>query len=227
MSEQPVYPCVICRKATPTAGMVCDGDRLWLHRTLGEIPTLHARLRDALVPGQAQGQRVSGSREAPLPLRVDALDLGMPARLPEPTDAARAHPEDQIGSLSVASVLDSWVRDWREVRNMREIAPVPTVVTLARWLRDRLDWACTNHSAVDEFAHEMRSLLRALRAACGVEEVRPELLDAPCSRCDTRAMYRLPGEDRVECGGCGRRLTEDEYRRWCGLLAADLREDAA
>lgn len=134
---------------------------------------------------------------------------------------------DQVGHLSVASILDSWVRDWRDVRGMDEGAPLPTVVTLARWLSVRLDWACGHHGAVDEFATEMSDLVRTLRRICGTTEVKPELLDAECSRCDQRAMYRLPGEDRVECGGCGRRLTEDEYRVWCGLLVADLKERVA
>lgn len=72
--------CVICQRREAEQPQVCLGDRLWLDRTLAEIVELYAMLPANMVPGQAQGQRVSGSREAPLPLRVDPLDLSMPAR---------------------------------------------------------------------------------------------------------------------------------------------------
>ncbi|MES2155863.1 MAG: hypothetical protein V4510_12075 [bacterium] len=212
--------CAICGR--PSETRVCEPDRTRMLAHLAQIPVMHAQLGPALVPGQAQGQRVTGSREAPLPLRVDALDLGMPAR------AGQIHDDlgDQTGMPSVASVLDSWVRDWRDTRARGEAAPLPTVVTLARWLTDRLDWACDHHGAIDEFAGELHRLTRALRGTLGLYEVRPALLDAPCSRCDARALHRLPGEDRVECGACGRLLTEDEYGRWCGLLVANGKEAA-
>lgn len=212
--------CVVC--ARPSETRVCDPDRARMLAHLAQIPVMHAQLGAALVPGQAQGQRVTGSRQAPLPLRVDALDLGMPARAGQVHD----HHDDQTGMPSVASVLDCWVRDWRDTRGMGEAAPLPTVVTLARWLTDRLDWARDHHGAIDEFATELHGLVRALRGTLGLYEVRPALLDAPCSRCDARALHRLPGEDRVECGACGRLLTEAEYARWCGLLVANAKEAA-
>lgn len=110
---------------------------------------------------------------------------------------------------------------------MRKAPQAMTVSEMVAFLQANLNWACDHHAAVDEFATEMFALGSTLRRICGTTEVKPELLDAECSRCDQRAMYRLPGEDRVECGGCGRRLTEDEYRRWCGMLVADLKERVA
>jgi ribosomal protein S27E len=215
--------CVIDQRRQYDRAQVCSGCRLWLDRTLAEILELYALLPDHLAPGRAQeGQRVSGSREAPLPLRVDPLDLTMAARVATVHDVGR----DQIGLLSVASVLDSWARDWAEVRDMRETLPAPTVVELATWLGNRHGWACDLHPAVDDYAHELRDVRRSLRAVVGVNEVRPEYLDVPCRRCDLMDLHRLPGQDRVECGSCGDLLTEDEYRRWVKLLAADIRESA-
>jgi hypothetical protein len=184
---------------------------------------LYALVGAEMIPGQTQGQRVSGSREAPLPLRVDPLDLTLPAR------AAAIHDVlgDQIGHLSVASVLDSWVREWRETRDMRETPPGATVAELAGWLGNRLDWACSLHPAVDEFAREIRQLHRTIERTVGVNEVRPEHLDVPCRRCDLLDLHRLPGQDRVECGSCGDLLTEAEYSRWCGLLAGAYADGTA
>jgi hypothetical protein len=199
--------------------MVCDPDRDRLGRVLGEIVELYALLPGQLMPGQASGPRVSGSREAPLPLRVDPLDLTMPARAGAVSDGLG----DQVGYLSVAAVLDSWVRDWRETIRCGSVNPCPTVPELARWLRTWLPTACDEHKAVDEFTTEVFALAATLRRTCGLAEVKPELLDAACARCDSVSLHRLPGEDRIECGVCGRLMTEDEYRRWCGMLAADLK----
>jgi len=277
--------------------MVCDVDRDWLDRVLGEIVELYALLPEQLAPGQAAGPRVSGSREAPLPLRVDPLDLTMPARqtavsddlvpqyetihvevlvygrpepkrcdcpaceqtraqaradgLPDPTGpgpvgkcgwrkvtmAQRVRRRDDRGILayglsgdqqgepSVAGVLETWARDWQGYR--WALLPEPTVEALAWWLSVRLDWACEHHPAVDEFAAEVFALAATLRRTCGMVDPLPELLDAPCARCDNTSLHRLPGEDRVECGVCGRLMTEDEYRRYVGLVVAHHRRDVA
>src|SRR5262245_39099447 len=146
----------------------------------------------------------------------------MPARVATVHDMWR----DQTGQLSVATILDSWVRDWRDVRDRGERLPTPTVVELARWLGNRLEWACDSFLAVDEYANEMRDLRRSLRSVVGINEIRPEHLDVPCRRCDLLDLHRLPGQDRVECGSCGDLLTEDEYRRWVNLLAADMADAA-
>lgn len=136
-------------------------------------------------------------------------------------------PSEQVGYLSTATVLDLWVRDWRDVLDLNEGLPKPTVANLSLWLTNRLDRACADHAAVDEFAGEIRDLARSIRRAVGISEIRPEQLDIPCPRCDLLDLHRLPGEDRVECGSCGVLLTEEEYRRWVKLLAADVQNGVA
>lgn len=260
--------CVICAKAMESEAMACRPCGNKLDSTLVDIQTLHAELPAQMERGQSNGQRVSGSREAPLPLRVDPLDLSMPARGGSVVDdvvqqydvvqsvvkhtylLAEAQPMyvtdevhvwqkrpkteevdgkikpvlgpagDQIGYQSVLTLLDSWVRDWRETRAKSEHLPLPAGPSMITWLRNRLAWACQEHPAVDAFDQEMRELRSALRKVCGASEVKPELLDVPCRRCDGLDLHRLPGEDRVECGSCGLRLTEDEYRIWVGLVWA-------
>lgn len=216
--------CTICARNLDSPGMACDSCRRRLDSTLVEIGHLHAELPDHLERGQANGQRVSGSREAPLPLRVEPLDLSMPARAHKPTLVAREHPEDWLGHVSVLSTLDSWVRYWRDTRDMREHLPVPAGASLVSWLRTRLDWACDHHPAIDEFDKEMRDLRGALRTVLGVSDTRPELLDVPCRKCEWRSLAHLPGEDRVECDHCGDLSTLDEYKRWIGLLTTGIQD---
>lgn len=206
--------------------MGCASCRNRIDTILVEIGQLHAELPDHLERGQGGGPKVSGSREAPLPLQVDPLDFSLEARRFVPTPASKAHPEDWLGHESVLTTLDSWVRDWRHTRDQHEHLPVPAGASLISWLRNRLDWAYGHHTAIDEFDREIRELRSALRKVAGVSDIKPELLDVPCRKCEWLSLAHLPGQDRVECGHCGDLSTIDEYKRWTGLLAAGIQEGA-
>lgn len=205
--------CVVCQHPDRQVetGQVCPG---CAHRTacdLRDIADLYAQI--SLEPSiSAAGPRVSGSREAPLPLRVDALDLTMPAR------AGTIHDEhgDQCGHIAAASILDSWVDDWRSHRGKGEGRPLPTVVILADWLGVRLADACQDHPAIGAFADDMRRLRRALRAVIGDGPVRPERLPAPCPGCDLLALVR--DHDGVRCRNCRGWWTFEQYTEWVGQL---------
>jgi hypothetical protein len=197
------------------------------------------------------GARVSGTHDAPVPVSLDLIDLTAPARagslLPHAnaalhqasavvlrTRTAERHAyaarwTDQVGHLSVATTLDTWVRDWREVRAASEQLPDAAVIVLATWLHTRLDWAADRHPAVDEFAADITDVHAALRGVLGLIGPWPELLvGVPCRRCDTRALYRQPvghygAQLYVECGQCGDLMTPEETERWMQLLAASVK----
>jgi len=220
--------CVVCQhpdRATER-GQVCEPCRLPLPGLLDDIARRYGELT-AEPPAAAggAGPKVSGSRVPPVPVDVDALDLTLPARL----EAVHDDHGDQIGWLPAASRLDTWVRDWRERRwrRYRENLPVPTVAVLCAWLRDRLDWACDEHPAVDEFVAEMRALRRDLRTALRDWPAQPQRLWTPC-KCDALGLARHPGDDYpVRCVVCDRAMTEDEYASWTKLVAAYESEGAA
>ena len=159
--------------------------------------------------------------EAPVPVRLAVVDLLTCARQPEATSPAREYPDDQYGHLSVATVLDQWVRDWRDLLWPDHHLPVPTVSTLAGWLRRRLDDACDRHPAIDSFADELRSIRSTLRTTFGYGRY-VDRLPAPCPDCDMMSLYRDDGASWVECGNCGRLWSENEYQRLCVILAADV-----
>lgn len=213
--------CVVCQRREAERPMVCQPCRTGLAHDLAEVGRLWALLPAALEPGVSTGQRVSGSREASLPLRIDPLDLSLAAGVPEPvTDPYR----DQCGFRPVAGVLDSWARDWQESLWPDHRLPVPTVPSLVGWLSDRLGVVCDRHPAVDEFAAEIRATLAQLRHVHGLVPPEPERIrDVECDRCDRRLLYRRQdGSGDVECHNraCGRVMTAADYTAWTKRLAA-------
>lgn len=217
--------CVVCIRRD-TDYTVCRGCRLRLSTDLTDLPDLHNLLPAVTHRIDQLGQRVAGTPEPPAPVNIDVLDLLAGARIGNPTLAARLHPEDLLGQPSVASVLDSWVRDWREVRDAGERLPDPHVHHLATWLHTRLDWACDHHPAVDEFAHEIHDLTTRLRNLLALKRRVEVLQGAACPTCDTRSLFRTldPREgasDWIECGNCHRLWTDSEYDRLVTILAAD------
>jgi hypothetical protein len=159
-------------------------------------------------------------REVVSTARASRCRCGHP-ELHERTRPVMVPAADQVGQVSVASVLNAWVRDFAERR--REVGAEPVVPLLCRWLFDRLDWAFTEHDAVDEFAGEVDDVWHGLRSAAGLPRPQPELCaGVPCRsvECDLKTLYRVPGSDYIECASCGNLLTEDEYRAWVALSAA-------
>lgn len=225
--------CIVCPVYRPDAdarvtsyGLACVPCRNRLAGDLADLARLFPLLQHAIVPGSSgAGERVSGSREAPLPVRVDLLDLGLPPR----SGVVHDPHGDQTGAVPIASVLDQWVRDWHETIGGNAPLPVPTVPSLVGWLRsrDRFEWALTYHAALDEFAREIRQMAGALRSALCVS--RPTIkFTIPCPRCEVRALVRdAAGGDYVECAACHTLWTEAEYERLVRLLVAEVQEESA
>jgi hypothetical protein len=167
----------------------------------------------APINSKSKAPNVTGSRERPLPIAVDALDLTAVARVPNPTPHGSGWPEDHVGHLSAATVLDSWVRAVRDDLFPDHHLPPATVDEMVGWLRHRLEGICDRHPAVTDLAEEIRHLRGALRSEAGQTEPHPEPCDGVnCARCEMRALYRRPGDTyRAECSNCGTLYTEDEY----------------
>lgn len=206
-----------------------DGEKRWV-REPGHDP-VSAELPTHANGAAVGGQHVSGSREAPLPVRVDTIDLTLPANVSplRPDRRGVIWIDDQTGRVSAATILDTWARDWADGRGLGEYLPAATVPALAAWLANRTDWAGEHHPAIDEYAKEIRDLLGALRAAVGEtsDKMRlgpcPVMLDdGPCGA----GLYGSPWVDIVECPRCATRW---EKRQWFVLGAAirQAKADAA
>jgi len=230
--------CVICGERELENGQVCRRDELREADRLADIVRWHALLPAMLARGSATGQKVSGSREAPPPLRLDAVDLSLnrPAFDLRPSwdpiqQRMRIYFEDQLGELPAVSVLDGWVGNWIQARKRGENLPVPTVARLANWLSMRLDWACMELDpvALRGYSGEIWALWNALRGAVGDMPPKPEpCAGVPCKRCDLRALYREnDGSGDVRCGSCRHVITGTEYVEWTKMNAAAAKGIAA
>lgn len=156
-------------------------------------------------PGSTASERISGSKEAPLGARVDALDQMLPVT-EHSAEPIHDWISDQIGAAPAAVVLDAIVSEWLEGRRrdgFREHRPVPTVHNLTSWLRDRLEWACSHlPDSIDSHADEIRQLNGRLHALNGnIRSRDPEPVPAtPCKRCNQVALVRVDGS--MICTNC-------------------------
>lgn len=226
MGEYDTGQCVICSRRPADAGLTCRGCCTSLAGLLQELPELYALLtplddrQDAMSAGPVRavqtGPRVGGgSVEAAAPVDLTVLDLTAPSRMAARRLAARGAlglDVDQVGDLSVPTILETWCRDWRDTLYPGSPLPGATVVEMCRWLADRVPEACRRHPGVDEFADELRSLRNRVRGVAGYSD-RPELVPGRCPKCRLRTLHRLNGEDWIRCGNegaCGSLWTPEE-----------------
>ncbi|MFI6909732.1 hypothetical protein ACIBKY_51315 [Nonomuraea sp. NPDC050394] len=173
-----------------TGRLICAGCTSRLRRDIGITPTLQRWLGHHLAPGAGAGPKVSGSRDAPVPVRIDVIDH----------------------QARIGDVLKSWVWLIAEHRGLTYPA-VTTVDEVAPWLERHVDWA-TTRPWIDDMCAELDELRRVAHrlAPWRVHVVE---LDGPCPSCDLRALIRTSGETYIECdvrvGGCSALWTDDEY----------------
>lgn len=194
IDDAPAHSCTVCHRALyadELGHQACRpcADRVDLHlRALAGPEGLYARLRGRLAPGSGNGgPAVSGSRTAPLPLRLEPLSL--------------------LARGGVVTILQTWIVDWHEQLDYRH----------PRWegdlqqqcdqavnrLRMLLPWAAERHVAFDEFAREIAQLRRQCDAhvsgerpprrvpvQCGCGQVLRITLDSDGARCpQCQAQY--------------------------------------
>lgn len=228
----------------PERGMACDSSRARLEHDRLAVRAMYLRLLEeqpdlaeaqdpvsvalpmAAVPSRSTQPRVSGSRERQLPIRTDVVDLTASVQ----EGAVRDPNGDQVGQLSVASVLHSWVRRWRDDLFPSHRLPEPEAVALLDWLGStRLDRIADTDPAVGDFADELGRLRSALRRALGETTPRPEVMwGVPCRRCDRVSTLVLDLDDprryrECRAAGCGLLLTEAEYKSWLVDIVEKLR----
>jgi len=183
---------------------------------LGRIPLLYRGLRAVLEPGRTDGARVSGTRTAPLPLRVEPLSL--------------------LCRGGIVSILATWETDWRERRELR-VDPAragreqlvdgdQVLADVIKFLRVHLEWAIAEHPAFGEFAGEIREIVGACRSALGLTTDLKRIGQCPAQLGDRtcgRVLYADPRADEIRCDRC---RTVWPKNRWL-LLGAAIAETAA
>jgi hypothetical protein len=164
---------------------------------------LYAQLATRLTPGSGGGiGPVSGSRTAPLPLRLEPLSL--------------------MARGGIVTVLQDWQVDWHD----RLGWPHPRwqgdlqqqLDHVVKALRGNLDWAASSHPAVGDFAQEVTALVRQCeRQITGERAERRVSVACPCGT-TLRVTVSTPG---ARCRGCGTQYARSD------VLELPIAEQAA
>lgn len=186
----PAPACTICHSplyADEVGRYACHPCTQRVDRQLLELAGprgLYARLGTRLAPGSGSGgPAVSGSRSAPLPVRIDVLNL-------------------LTASGPVLGPLETWVRDW-EAHGRAELNEADTlqqrVDHAVSTLRFNLEWAAVGHPAFDEFGREIHLMHRQCSIhVAGERPPRAIPVACPCGA-TLRVGLDTPG---VRCHGC-------------------------
>lgn len=214
-------------QAIDASAGLCDSCERRLLRTLGDLPALYTRLEMIIDEHKAAGEKVSGTREHPIPPRIDVL--------------AAQHEIDfavSVWSMRVASrIRIPWsYRHMRQTRGGYRVARGAAILAschdalIGHPVADVPMWAPAGFEPVTakrtglEAAMDFLVLAeRGWRLVSGGSG--HARLPVPCPSCEAPTLVRFNGSDQVDCTNCGRRWPESDYRRLCLILADDYVPD--
>lgn len=199
---------------------LCASCRRNLARTLAALPRDYVEL--ALVLGrsdQAGGEPITGTPEAPIPLRCDVEAIQA-----EMTHEAMCWAESTAEQLNIT--MDTQLsRNSRPGANLdhscRLLArAVDTLLALRQ--AEHVGWVNGNRAVVWRDGVEGAVLLLDLHHRARHLLGRTRLvhrLPAPCPRCERLALERADGSEAIWCASCGTYYTWDRYYELCDALA--------
>lgn len=155
------------------------------------VSGFYAALAGALTPGSGNGgPSVSGSRSAPLPLRLQPLSL--------------------MARGGVVTILQTWAEDWASYGHASPAGGgtlQQQCDEAVATLRFNLDWAARSHPAFAEFAGELEHIVRACWAQIsGDRPPRRVTVACPCGG-TLRVTLDTPG---ARCSSCGTQYGHSE-----------------
>jgi hypothetical protein len=152
---------------------------------------LYAQLGQQLAPGSGSGGPVvSGSRSAPIPVRLEPLSL--------------------LAKGGVVTILQTWVDDWADHGRAQRTCGGTLQQQLdaaVQTLRFNLDWASAQHPAFVEFAAEVWQIKRQCEGQVSGERA-PRLIGVACP-CGQTLRITLD-MDVVNCPACRTRYGHTE-----------------
>lgn len=215
--------------ATATSDTLCDGCAGAVRRALDALPGDYLSLELIVDQHTRHQEKVSGSRELPVPPRLDILDLQA---------AIDTELSTWVEPVAEALRID-WdtqaVSRWRpgprtsraarllaaQVPVLLALGPVDIVVPGSGGPRHATVTTRTGvEAAVCLLDHHQRA---RLLVSGGTGDAR---LPVPCPRCEG-VLIRPNGMSHVGCRSCGSTWPEHDYQRLCLVLAEDYRVVAA
>jgi len=165
---------------------------LRLRADLVAIPGLYALMGAVLTPGAATGARVSGTRTAPLPVRLEPLNLRARGGLVTTLALWETHVRAERG-LSAGTERGISARD---------------LAAIVLFLRVQLPWITEQYTQVRKFTDDLRDIVHACRAAAGILPNMMRIGDCPNPLGDDQpcgtALYADPYAEQIQCRWCKR-----------------------
>lgn len=201
--------CVIVHRKDPerarqaTNGTyLCQGHLSGLEQKLAEVTAVYdwlgaCMIRDGSGAGDAP---ITGSREAPTPIRISLHDL----------------------RADISDKLSSWAHLVAEDRSMRGPDHFDDPQAASGWLMSQVVWIAAQ-PWVDEFWGEVDEWHRLSRLAAPYHRERRDL-PAPCPECDLLALSLYGGDDHVTCRACSHLIPREGYGFYVRLLVAQEEE---
>lgn len=225
-----------------TVGLLCGRCRNRLSSLLVQMPSLAEWLHENIAPGQSgAGDRVSGSREDPIPLRTDILDYIGPTSSRDVSQteyerrqlASGVRPEkietvaEQVGEPGLHDVVGSWCLLVSE-ENGDGWPNHNDLTSMCRWLHSQLGWIVAQPWVDDMLTNLTDVSRKAERLA--PREAEHRLLKPPCPSCNCKALVFTRGVG-VACegrmGGCGRTWEDESFDRLVIVLGSEAMEATA
>ena len=152
---------------------------------------LYAQLGQQLAPGAGSGgPTVSGSRTAPIPVRLEPLSL--------------------LAKGGVVTILQTWVDDWADhgrAHRTRGGTLQQQLDAAVQTLRFNLDWASAQHAAFPEFAAEVWQIRRQCEGQITGERA-PRRIGVACG-CGQTLRITLD-TTKVVCPACAQQYGHSE-----------------
>jgi hypothetical protein len=211
--------CGGCLPRSATVGLLCEPCAGRVTRALLDAPHLVAWLRENVAPGAASdAPRVAGTREAPAPLSLTAVDdidtivtALVVAVMSFCKDTTLVGPQ-LVGVRAV--VLDKTRARVIGIRS--EVAPEESTAQFAAWLIDHLEGVAAQPWAPAWATSVTHAVASASKRFPRADPARK--LPIPCPSCDRLLLYMHPPfaaghPTTVTCHGadCARVLTEADY----------------
>lgn len=197
----------------------CDKDREWVIRAIRDLPSDYTRLRDDLLPrSQQQEERVSGSKEPPLPLATDVQAFMREIVHVALSWEAHVRTANRLSPIPAERVRDE-IALWRAsgilAEHVDSLIALPASAVTRYASRKRLEEIGGAEEAAEEAGDDLRHDVRWDAAGdawehgtmTGVEAA----LELLALHGRARGMLGLNRQRRriteVDCDGCGARAT--------------------